>query len=119
MSAGDPDVGGELLIDRASKPVWSPMRRHGDTSRLPPRMHAGVGSSRTGYPNRCVCEPGQRFLQHTLHGARRRLHLPPGEIRSIVLNNELDYALRHCREIIRCTDAVQAKNARSIPILLD
>ena len=111
MRFGDPDVARQLLVERPAQPVRRPMRFNGHSGRLAAGMDARVGPPGSCHWHRTVGQPAEHLFQHTLHRACCGLHLPAGEVRSVVLHDELDHAPRHCLEIIRLTRMVQG-NAR-------
>jgi hypothetical protein len=58
-------------------------------------VHARVGASGAGRSGGQVAEATQRVLDYSLNGSAIGLSLPPGKVGPIVVQDELDRALRH------------------------
>ena len=71
------------------------MPRHLDAGRLTARMHPGIRPSGARHAHRFVAQAGKCLLNHALHRSLSRLHLPPGEVAAIVVQNELQRPSRH------------------------
>lgn len=95
VGIGNPDVVRQSLIQRPAQPVRRPVRRHRYTGRLAAGMNASVRATSTRHPHRLAGQIRQRIFDDPLHGACGGLHLPPGEVATVVLQHELDHALRH------------------------
>ena len=60
----------------------------GVAGHLPAGVHAAVGATRHGQPQRPAGDRLERVLEHSLHGAQARLPRPAGELRAVVLEQE-------------------------------
>src|SRR6267142_5839682 len=57
---------------------------------LPPGVYARIGPARARHPYRSTVEPRDPLLELVLHAASIGLHLPPDEVRAVVLEGELE-----------------------------
>ena len=96
---GYPEVGRQLAVQRALKSLRGPVRPKLDAHGLSAGVHPGVGAPGPSDPDRGVDEALQGRLQLTLHGAAVGLDLPTGEVRSVVLQDQLEGPLRHSEKL--------------------
>ena len=97
----DPHVVRQERIERSTQLVRRPRCRHRCANGLTTGVHASVRSTRTDCAGRRVAEPAQRLLDDSLDGAGVRLALPSRELRPVVVEDELNRALRHHREVTK------------------
>lgn len=78
-----------------------PALRNPHTGRLSKRMHSGVGSACAKDGDVGPAKALQRVFEHSLDRPFIRLPLPPCEVSSVVLNNELQRSHFHCQNYRR------------------
>ncbi len=95
----DPEIGGEHGVERAAEFGGRPFRRHAYAGRLPPGVNARVGAAGAERRDRRIAQSREGVFERRLHRALIGLALPARESCAVVLQHELDGALRHARKL--------------------
>ena len=95
MRFSNPNIARQLLVQRSSELVGSPMRCGHDRGGLTSCVDSCVRPAGPGDAHRAIEQPPDHLFEHPLNRACCGLHLPAGEVSSVILHDELDHALRH------------------------